>query len=96
MLNKGITDAVAYLSWPGLAVAFFLGDRHGSRFHINQALVLSLAMFALSLLANLPLVGWIIGILGGLFCAACWFIGVINALQGVEKPLPLLGQFHIL
>lgn len=96
MLNKRITDLMAYLSWPGLIIAFLLGDRCVSRFHLNQALMIYLAVFAVGIISKVPLVGWAIGILGGLFCAACWFIGITNAFQGVEHPLPLIGQFHIL
>ena len=39
-MNKQTTDIVAYLSWPGLLIAFFIGDRYGSRFHLNQSLVI--------------------------------------------------------
>lgn len=44
----------------------------------------------------LPLFGWLVGLVGGLFCALCWFIGIINAIQGIEKEVPLLGQIKIL
>ena len=96
MLNKRITDLAAYLGWPGLIIAFLLGDRCSSRFHLNQALMIYLALFAVGIAAHIPLIGWLIGGLCGLFCAACWFIGFINAIQGVEQPVPLIGQFHIL
>ena len=46
--------------------------------------------------ARVPLFGWIIGAVGGVFCAVCWFIGIINAIQGVEKEVPVLGQIHLL
>lgn len=96
MLNKRITDLLAYLSWLGLIIAFLLGDRWGSRFHLNQALLIYLAVFAVGIASRIPMIGWAIGLLGGLFCAACWFIGFVNALQGVKHPLPLIGQFRIL
>ena len=35
-------------------------------------------------------------LVGGLFCALCWFIGIINAIQGVEKEVPVLGQIRLL
>ena len=47
-------------------------------------------------MARVPLFGWIIGAVGGVFCAVCWFIGIINAIQGVEKEVPVLGQIHLL
>ena len=96
-MNKQITDIVAYLSWPGLLIAFLLGDRYASRFHLNQSLVIWLAATIISIVANhAPLIGWLIGIVGGLFCAACWFIGIVAAVQGNEKEVPLLGQVKIL
>ena len=42
-MNKHVTDIVSYLSWPGLLIAFFAGDRYASRFHISPLAVLSRA-----------------------------------------------------
>ncbi len=95
-MNKQATDIVAYLSWPGLLIAFFAGDRYASRFHLNQSLVIWLAATLISVTAKWPLFGWLVGLVGGLFCALCWFIGIINAIQGIEKEVPLLGQIRIL
>ena len=95
-MDKRTTDVVAYLTWVGLIIAFVAGDRERSRFHLNQSLVIWLAGTICGILARVPLVGWIIGAVGGLFCAVCWFIGIINAVQGVEKEVPRLGQFKLL
>ena len=96
-MSKRATDIVAYLSWPGLLVAFLIGDRAGRRVHLNQSLVIWLAITLLSIATRwMPLIGWIVQIAGCLFLTACWFIGFINAIQGVEKEVPLVGQFHLL
>lgn len=106
-MTKQVTDIVAYLSWPGLLVSFLIGDRAGSRFHLNQSLVIWLSITLLGIVTHwMPLIGWtligwtligwIVRIVGMLFCAACWFIGFVNAIQGVEKEVPLLGQIHLL
>lgn len=96
-MNKQITDIVSYLSWPGLLIAFFAGDRYASRFHLNQSLVIWIAATLIGIAAKwLPLFGWLAGLVGGLFCALCWFIGIVNAIQGVEKEVPLLGQIRLL
>ena len=96
-MNKRLTDIIAYLYWPGLLIAFLVGDRYASRFHINQALVISIASTLVGAVAKwMPLFGWLIALVGGLFCALCWFIGIVNAIQGVEKEVPLLGQLHLL
>ena len=96
-MNKQLTDIVAYLSWPGLLIAFLAGDRFNSRFHLNQSLVLWLAATLLGIVAgHIPLFGWLVRIAVGLLCALCWFIGIVNAVQGVEKEVPVLGQIHLL
>ena len=51
------------------------------------------------LLGWIPLVGVLVGILAGLvgfFCLVCCFIGVVAAIQGQEKSVPVLGQFNLL
>ena len=95
-MDKKTTDIVAYLTWIGLIIAFVMGDREGSKFHINQSLVIWLAGTVVGLVNWIPLIGGLIGAVGGIFCAACWFIGIISALQGTEKPVPFLGQFKLL
>ena len=96
MMNKRTTDVVAYLTWVGLLIALVAGDRYESRFHLNQSLVIWLAGTVLGMVAWVPLLGWLIGAVGSLFCVICWFIGIVNAIQGVEKEVPLLGQIHLL
>ena len=95
-MDKKMTDIVAYLTWVGLIIAFVIGDRDRSKFHLNQSLVIWLAGTIVGLLNWIPLIGGIIGTVGGLFCAICWFIGLIGAIQGEEKPVPFLGQFKLL
>jgi len=102
-MNKKTTDIVAYLTWVGLVVAFVIGDRKNSKFHLNQALVIwllgAVAGIASKLLGWIPLVGVLVNIvtgLIGLFCLVCCFIGVVAAIQGQEKAVPVLGQFKLL
>lgn len=95
-MDKKTTDIVAYLTWVGLIIAFVAGDREHSKFHLNQSLVLWLAGTIVSFVAWVPLIGGLVSAVGGLFCAVCWFIGFIGAIQGQEKPVPFLGQFKLL
>ena len=96
-MNKHLTDIVAYFSWPGLLIAFLIGDRWGSRFHLNQSLVIWLAATIVGIAAGwIPLFGWMVRIVAAIFCGLCWFIGIINAIQGVEREVPLIGQLRLL
>ena len=95
-MDKHVTDIVAYLSWPGLLIAFLAGDRSGSRFHLNQSLVIWLGLTLFGFVGKIPLFGWLVCGLGCAFCGLCWFIGFINAIQGVEREVPVLGHIRLL
>lgn len=95
-MDKKTTNIVAYLTWVGLVIALIAGDREHSKFHINQSLVIWLAGTIVGFFNWVPLVGGLVSALGGLFCAVCWFIGIIGAIQGTENPVPFLGQFKLL
>ena len=95
-MNKRTTDIVAYLTWVGLLIAFIMGDRDASRFHLNQSLVIWLAGVVLGVVAIVPILGWIVAFVGWIFLVVCWFIGIISAASGTEKEVPLLGRFKLL
>ena len=95
-MNKRTTDIVAYLTWVGLIIAFIMGDRTASRFHLNQSLVIWLAGVVLGVVAIVPILGWIVAFVGWIFLIVCWFIGIISAASGTEKEVPLLGRFKLL
>ncbi|MBE6964280.1 MAG: hypothetical protein E7443_06780 [Ruminococcaceae bacterium] len=88
-MDKKVTGIVAYITWVGLLLAFILGDREGAKFHLNQALVLWIIG---SVAAFIPWVGWIVSA----FCFVCVVIGLISAINGEEKEIPLLGKIKIL
>ncbi len=82
------TGVLAYLTWIGFLIAYFAGDREGAKFHLNQGLVLNL----FGLLTAIPLIGK----LWGIFIFICMIIGVMNASQGQQKELPLIGGIKLL
>ena len=102
-MDKKTTNIVAYLTWVGLIIAYVMGDRNASRFHLNQSLVIwlvgTVAGVVSSVLGWIPLVGWLVALVMGLvdlFCVVCWFIGIIGAIQDREQPVPVLGQIQLL
>lgn len=102
-MTKKVTDIVSYLTPVGLILAFVLGDREHSRFHLNQALVLFLASVLLDVIRRflgwVPLVGWMARLLIGLIGIALglfWLIGFISAISGTEKKVPVLGDIQLL
>lgn len=102
-MDRKVTGIVAYLTWVGWLIAFFAGDKEGAKFHLNQSLVLMLAGLILGIvigiIAFIPFIGWIIsGILGigSLVIFVFWVMGLVFAIQGQDKAVPLFGSIRIL
>lgn len=67
------------------------------KFHSNQGLLLLIASIAFEVVGGvMPFVGWVIGLLGGLFVLACFLKGLINVYHGVKAELPVIGGFKLL
>lgn len=106
-MDRKATNIVAYLTLVGWFVAYFVGDRYSSRFHLNQALVLNLFFVVLRVAASvlglvlgwIPLVGWLVTLALGLVNLVgfvLWVIGLVYAVQDKEQPVPLLGYIQLL
>jgi uncharacterized membrane protein len=67
------------------------------KFHVKQGLLLVILGFALSIvntiLYRIPLVGWLVALALGIGLFALWVIGIMNALNGKQEPVPLVGQY---
>jgi uncharacterized membrane protein len=92
---------ISYFSLVGWIIAFVLFNNNKSKlaaFHIRQSLGLMIAAIALYIVMFIflfiPVLGWIISILiwvcmVGIF--VLWIIGLVAAINGQEKPVPLIG-----
>jgi uncharacterized membrane protein len=67
-----------------------------AKFHMNQGLVLLIASVALSMIWVVPILGWLIGFVGGIVLFVLWIIGIISALQGEMKRVPILGNIELI
>jgi len=95
---------LAYITIIGFIIAIVM---HGSKktalgtYHLRQCLGLFIAAvafwFAMMILAFVPIIGPIIGLLalpvGGIFFFVLWIIGLMAAANGQQKPLPVLGAY---
>lgn len=93
---------ISYLTIIGWIIAYVMHSNNKSplgTFHLRQSLFLMLTGFATAfaqiLLLFIPFLGWLISILLyfvllGLFIL--WIIGLIAAINGEEKKVPLLGD----
>ena len=67
-------------------------------FHANQGLLLLIATVVINAIGSIiPVIGWFIVLpLGGIFTLVLFILGIISALKGEEKRLPLIGNFDLL
>lgn len=94
--GKGVA-IIAYLTIFGLLIAFILNnDKKNafSAFHIRQSLGIGLTGIALGVIGFIPFIGWLISIFGSLLIVVLWIMGLINAINLKEEPVPILGKYY--
>ncbi|HEY9170024.1 MAG TPA: hypothetical protein VIN72_11095 [Lutibacter sp.] len=86
---------IAYITVIGLIIAFVMNNDKKEPFasyHIKQSLGLALTGLALGVIGMIPILGWIINILGIFVLLYMWIIGLMNAINGKESTVPFLGE----
>lgn len=96
VIEEGKTIAIiAYITIFGLIIAYVLNNDKKNTFaayHIRQSLGLGITGLALSIVNYIPFIGWILGILGSIFLLVLWVMGLLSAINGEKKPVPVLGE----
>lgn len=85
---------IAYLTLIGLIIAFVQNNDKKNAFasfHIRQCIGIFLCAFAIGVVSIIPILGWIVAIVGMLGLFICWVMGLISAINGQMKPLPVVG-----
>lgn len=86
---------ISYVTVVGLIIAFVMNNDKKSKFaayHISQSLGLALTAIAIGIVGIIPILGWIINIVGIFVLLYMWIVGLINAINEKQKPLPILGK----
>lgn len=63
------------------------------KFHVKQGFVLFLGYIVSWIVGMVPVFGWLIASILNILLLVLFVIGILNALGGKEKQLPLIGQF---
>tara|TARA_R110000868_G_scaffold4211_13_gene26675 strand:+ start:78410 stop:78727 length:318 start_codon:yes stop_codon:yes gene_type:complete len=86
---------ISYITWIGLLIAFIMNnDKQNSfaKFHIGQSIrvaILGIANYALAWVLPSSL-GFITNIIS-LLVIVLWILGIVNAINLKETPLPVIG-----
>lgn len=93
---------ISYLTIIGWAIAFAINSSNKSQlaiYHIRQSLFLMLAALLLyvlqTMLLFIPYLGWMVSLLltpVSLCLFVLWIMGLISAINGEEKPVPIFGD----
>lgn len=67
------------------------------KYHVKQGLSLFIAAIVVWIvsyvLIYIPIIGLMLSWLLSLFLFILWIIGIMNAVKGEKKPLPIIGEF---
>lgn len=93
--NNRLMAVLSYISILFLIPLFLAKDSKFARFHVNQGILIFIVSFVLGLLSAIPFVGIIFKILNVVaFIFA--ILGIVNAVQGKAKELPLIGKYTLI
>lgn len=98
MNTNKIAAMAAYISWIGFLIAILIGDR-SNRYvahHLNQALVLNIISVLGGALTIVPILGGTAASIVSLAVFIFWIMGIISAYKEDTKPLPFIGDIHII
>lgn len=96
-MNKKVVEdgkaiaIIAYLTWIGLIIAFVMNmekKNQFAKFHIRQALMLVLIGLVGWIVFWIPVIGWAAAVVLLVF----WIMGLVHAIQGEAKEVPLIGS----
>jgi len=92
--NKNrIFAAVSYLWILVLIPILYKRDNEFIMFHARQGLVVLIASFFSSLISWIPSLGYYLSMIAGLGLAVLALLGIINALDGKQWEMPILGKY---
>jgi uncharacterized membrane protein len=98
--DQGLSDtaagALAYVTFIPAIIFLVLAPyntRPFVRFHAFQSLGLAVAWMALGIIGMIPVLGWIVLLVGMLVLFVVWILCIVKASQGSYMKLPAISDF---
>ncbi|MCL1822263.1 MAG: hypothetical protein FWG22_05515 [Prolixibacteraceae bacterium] len=95
-MNAKTKAIVAHITLIGWIIAFVINNSEKEElasYYIRQTLGIYLLGIACSIISVIPIIGWIVGIVGSLVTFVFWIMSLIWAINGEMKPVPWLGGY---
>ena len=94
--NNRLMSILAYIGILVLVPLFAAKESPFARFHTNQGLLLLILHLIGWVLSFIPYIGWVACGIINVVCFVLFILGLINAVRGDAKELPLIGKYRIL
>lgn len=96
--NTKSHSILCYITWIGWIVVLCIRNKEDEvvKHHLNQALVLNLAVTIVNIIAR---IGGVVGTLCGILSLCLfvfWIIGLVRAAKLSTEPLPVLGGIQLI
>ncbi len=88
---------LSYITLIGFLAAIFVHQNRRTElgsFHLRQMLGLALTSAAGAVFWVVPILGWIVWFLLVLALFVLWILGLLSALKGDMRPVPILGEHY--
>ena len=92
--NEKLMCILAYLIF--FLPLIIIPDSEAGKFHANQGLLVLLLSVAISIIAVIPVLGWIIGLIGWILVIVLIIKGMMNANNMEMTELPVIGKYKII
>ncbi len=88
-----VIAAIGYLGILCLVPLLLKKDDKFAQHHGKQGLVLLIAWVALWIVSWIPILGWFVGLFGGVALLILVIMGIMKALAGEMWEMPVLGKY---
>jgi uncharacterized membrane protein len=86
---------ISYITIIGMIIAFVMNNDKKldfASYHIRQSVGLCVTGLALGVIGIIPVLGWLINIIGIFVLLYMWVIALLNAINEKEEAAPILGK----
>jgi uncharacterized membrane protein len=91
--EEKILSAIGYIGILFLVPMMLKRNSTFAQFHAKQGAILFLAWIANSIIAIVPILGWIIAFFGSIVLIVLMILGIIKSLAGEIWEMPLLADY---
>ena len=87
------TAWLSYLGILWLIPLLTMKDNAFAKFHVKQGIMLTILWVASTVLAVIPIIGWLADLVIWVFAIVMMVMGIVNSLNGKYWQMPIIGKW---